>query len=291
VKPELSVVIPVRDAADTIEAQLDALLGQDWDRPWEIVIVDNGSRDATATIVERYRSQDARVRLVDASDRPGVAHCRNVGIREACADAIAMCDADDVVRPGWVRTMGESLRTHELVTGPLDITTLNPDWVLETRGRAIADGPGQFFGIFEFAHSCNLGFRRDVVQRCGGFDEALAAGEDVELSGRLWRAGVKLVYLDDAVVSYRYRTSRRGLWRQARSFGQVRPELFRRVERDGIHIPAEDRRGRLRSWAYLARNVGLLASRSGRAKWVWVAAGNVGRLEGDLRAPWAGRVR
>jgi len=288
VSAELSVVIPVRDAAGTIQDQVDALLAQEWDRPWELVIVDNGSRDATRSIVERYTARDARVRLVDASDRPGVAHCRNAGVRAALADAIAMCDADDVVAPGWVRAMGDGLREHELVTGPLDITTLNPEWVLETRGRAIATGPGQFFGVFEFAHSCNLGFRRPVVERVGGFDEDLAAGEDIELSARLWKAGVKLVYLDDAVVRYRYRTSMRGLWRQARSYGQFRPELFRRVEAAGIEVPPSTR---LRSWAYLVRNVNLLGSRAGRAKWVWIAAGNVGRVEGDLRVPWAGRVR
>ncbi len=286
--PQLSVVIPVRDAAATIEDQLDALLSQDWDRPWELVVVDNGSRDETPEIVERHAACDARVRLVDVSDRPGVAHCRNAGIHAALADAIAMCDADDIVAPGWLRAMGEGLLVHELVTGPLDITTLNPEWVLETRGRTIASGPGQFFGVFEFAHSCNLGFQRAPVERVGGFDETLAAGEDVELSGRLWRAGVKLAYLDAAVVRYRYRTTMRGLWRQARTYGQVRPELFRRVEAAGIAVP---RAGVARSWAYLARNPRLLASRSGRAKWMWMAAGNVGRLEGDLRLPWAGRVR
>jgi glycosyltransferase involved in cell wall biosynthesis len=288
VTPELSVVIPVRDAAATIEDQLDALLDQHWDRPWELLVVDNGSRDATAAIVDRYAAADPRVRRVDASDRPGVAHCRNVGLRAARAEAIAMCDADDIVAPGWVQAMGDGLRTHELVTGPLDVTTLNPEWVLETRGRAIESGPGQFFGVFEFAHSCNLGFQRAVVERIGGFDEDLAAGEDVELSGRLWRAGVKLAYLEDAVVRYRYRTTIGGLWRQARGYGRARPELFRRIAGAGITVPA---RGSARSWAFLVRHLGLLRSRAGRAKWVWVAAGNVGRLEGDLHAPWVGRVR
>lgn len=286
-RPELSVVIPVRDAAGTIEEQLDALLAQTWDRPWELVVADNGSRDGTQAVVERYVAADPRVRLVDASDRPGVAHCRNVGIREARAEAIAMCDADDVVTAGWLRAMGEGLRVHELVTGPLDVTTLNPEWVLETRGRAIESGPGQFFGIFEFAHSCNVGFRRDVVERVGGFDEALVAGEDIELSGRLLRAGVKVGYLDDAVVRYRYRTTTRGLWRQARAYGQVRPELFLRLERAGIETP---RPATLRSWAFLVRNVALVAHRPGRARWLWVAAGNVGQLEGRLGVPWAGRV-
>lgn len=286
--PDLSVVIPVRDAAATLGDQLDALLVQDWDRPWEVVVADNGSTDGTRAIVEQYTAGDPRVRLVDASDRPGVAHCRNVGIRAARADAIAMCDADDVVHPGWVQAMGEGLQRHELVTGPLDITTLNPEWVLDTRGRALAEGPGRFLDLFEFAHSCNLGFRRELVDRLGPFDEQLVAGEDVELSGRFWRAGVNVTYLDDAVVSYRYRDTMRGLWRQARAYGQVRRELFGRVAASGIPVTEP---GRLRSWAYLVRNVGLVRSQRGRAKWVWVAAGNVGRIEGDLRLPWAGRVR
>jgi glycosyltransferase involved in cell wall biosynthesis len=287
--PELSVVVPVRNATATIRGQLDALLGQTWDGTFEVVVADNGSTDGTRTVVEEYAARDERVRLVDASDRPGVGHCRNAGIRAARAPAIAMCDADDVVHPGWVRAMGDALREHEFVTGPLDITTLNPEWVRDTRGRALADGPGQFFGVLEFAHSCNVGFRKELVDRAGAFDEHLVAGEDIELSARFLRAGVPLTYVEDAVVSYRYRDTVAGLWRQSRSYGQVRPELFRRVAATGVEVPEAG--GDLRSWAYLVRHVGLLGSKAGRAKWVWVAGGNVGRLEGALRVPWAARVR
>jgi glycosyltransferase involved in cell wall biosynthesis len=283
--PELSVVVPVRDAASPIRTQLDALLAQDWDGEFEVVVADNGSTDGTQAVVQDYADRDPRVRLVDASDRPGVAHCRNVGIRSARAGSIAMCDADDVVHPGWVRAMGDGLREHELVTGPLDITTLNPAWVQDTRGRAIADGPGRF-GRFEFAHSCNVGFRRALVDRVGPFDERLAAGEDVELSARCVQAGASLVYLDDAVVSYRYRDTMRGLWEQARSYGQARSELLRRLAAVGVDGPTG---GSLRTWAYLVRHLGLLGSRPGRAKWVWVAGGAVGRLEGRWRAPATAR--
>jgi hypothetical protein len=90
-------------------------------------------------------------------------------------------------------------------------------------------------------------------------------------------------------VSYRYRDTLRGLWRQARTYGQVRPELLRRLTASGISVP--DSGGQLRSWAYLVRRLGLQRSRAGRAKWVWVAGGNVGRLEGALRVPWVARVR
>jgi glycosyltransferase involved in cell wall biosynthesis len=278
--PELSVVIPARDAAATIDAQLEALLGEDWSRPWELVVADNGSRDATRAIVGRYAARDHRVRLVDASDRPGVAHCRNVGLASARAGAIAMCDADDVVGRGWVRAMATALGEHEFVTGPLDVDELNPAWVADVRGRAITAGPGDFRGVFPFAHSCNLGVRKAVVERWGGFDERLDTGEDVELSFRLWRAGVALTYEPGAVVHYRYRLTLGGLWDQARRHARVGPWLERHVRAAGVAVPPT---GEWRRWLWLLRHAGLLTSRAGRAHWVSVAGGRVGRLEGRWR--------
>lgn len=279
--PELSVVIPARDAAATIDSQLEALLAEVWDRPWEIVVVDNGSRDATTAIVGRYIDRDPRVRLIDASDRPGVSHSRNVGIAAARAVSVAMCDADDVVADGWVRAMGGALRDHEFVTGPLDLDRLNPAWVTETRGRAIESGPGDFCGVFPFAHSCNLGFRKAVVERCGGFDERLDTGEDIELSFRLWQAGLSLTYVPEAVVHYRYRTTMRELWNQSRGHARVAPVLERRVRDAGITLPGA---GEGRRWLWLVRHVGLLTSRAGRARWVSVAGGRVGRIQGRRQA-------
>jgi GT2 family glycosyltransferase len=277
--PALSVVIPARDAGDTIRDQLHALTAQTWDEAWEIVVVDNGSTDATAAIVEGLAARDGRIRLVPAGGGTGVAHSRNVGIEAARAPAIAMCDADDVVDAGWVAAMGRALREHELVTGPLDVESLNPAWVTGTRGRALGDGPGDFGGI-AFAHSCNVGFRREVVERCGGFDESLAAGEDVEWSARAARHGVSLHFAPEARVRYRYRTTLGGLFHQARSYGRANRTLLLRLRAAGT---APDVGPAWRNWAWLARHVGIVASRPGRARWVWVAGGRVGDLEGRLR--------
>jgi GT2 family glycosyltransferase len=242
------------------------------------VVVDNGSRDATPTIVRRYAARDGRVRLVDASDRAGVSHTRNVGIAAARAESVAMCDADDVVGSGWVAAMGTALRAHPFVTGPLDVDELNADWVAGVRGRAIETGPGDFHGVFPFAHSCNVGLRKTVVEQCGGFDEELDTGEDIELSFRLWRAGVPLTYVPDAVVHYRYRTDLRALWDQAVGHARVGPVLEQRVRATGVEVEAG---GEWRRWLWLVRHGGLLASRAGRAHWLSVAGGRVGRLAGQ----------
>jgi glycosyltransferase involved in cell wall biosynthesis len=286
-QPALSVVIPAHNAAATLGDQLDALLAQSWGRPWEIVVVDNRSTDATPCVATEYAEREPRVRLVRADARAGVAHSRNVGIAAARAEAIAMCDADDRVAPGWVAAMGAALENHDLVTGPLDVDALNPAWVAGTRGRAIADGPGDFCGI-AFAHSCNLGLRRALADRCGDFDESFPAGEDIEWSFRAGLSGATVTYVPDARVHYRYRTTFTGLWRQARTYGRVRPRLVRRFRAAGSDLTLTPS---WRGWLWLGRNVGLLGTRAGRARWLWVAGGQVGRLEATLRLRGAGSTR
>ena len=199
-KPELTVVVPARNASATIGDQLDALLGQQCERPWELIVVDNGSADDTPSIVAQYAERDGRVRLLTANGVRSAAFSRNAGISAARSEAIACCDADDIVAPGWLRAMSEALERAELVAGRIDVHRLNPEWLAATRGTAIERGPGDFMGLCQFAHGANMGVRKSVIERFGGFDEQLPIGEDIELSHRLERGGVRLFYADNAVV-------------------------------------------------------------------------------------------
>ena len=72
-QPMLSVVVPVLDAEDVVSGQLEALASQEWSRPWEVVVADNGSTDGTIAVIERYRARLPAVRVVDAptaGDKP-----------------------------------------------------------------------------------------------------------------------------------------------------------------------------------------------------------------------------
>ena len=277
-----SVVIPVRDAAAVVPDQLGALRAQRWEGHWEVVVaLDAGSADATADVVGRYADGWPRLRIVDAPPGGGPGSARNVGAAAAAGSALAFCDADDVVAPGWVAAMGDALRHHEFVTGPLELDRLNPTWLVESRGRSFADRRPVYEGIFPYASSCNLGVRRPVFERAGGFDAAWRVGEDIELSMRLWLSGIVLHFEPGAVVHYRYRPTLRSTYRQARSYGRVRPLLAERLRRAGR--PAPNRSAGLRNWAWLVRHVRLLAGRPGRAKWLWVAGQRVGSLEGSWR--------
>ncbi len=190
-----------------------------------------------------------------------------------------MTDSDDVVAPGWVAAIGDALRDAAFVTGPLDVHALNPPGVVETRGLAIERGPGDFLGV-PFAHSCNMAFRRDLVDRVGRFDETLVNGSDVEFSYRLWRAGVELVYVPGAVVRYRYRTETGDLYRQSRNYARAKATLVKRFRADGTEISVSVP---WRNWLWLVRHAPSVARPAGRNKWIWVFGTCVGSAQGAWR--------
>jgi len=278
--PSLSVVIPAFDAAATIEAQLDALLAQPGD--FEVIVADNGSTDATRAIVERRCARDPRLRIVDASARRGPSHARNAGARVAGAELLAFCDADDIVGNEWVAAIHVGLGTHDFVTGPMELALLNPPWLVTAKGTTGTAGLVWFEGRFPFASSCNIGIRRARLLAHGGFDESLHVGEDIDLAMRLHLDGTTVAYLPDAVVHYRYRTSRSAMFSRARAYGASRPELADRFRsRSGIVV---SRWRPMRNWLWLFRHLGDLRDRSGQTHWLWTAGVRVGALEGSVRS-------
>ncbi len=278
---DLSVVIPAHNVASTLGDQLDALAAESWDGEWEIVVVDNCSTDGTAALVRDHATRNPRLRLVPATERKGPSYARNVGFEAAAAEMIAACDADDVIAPGWVRAMGDALRVHPCVTGPLEVDRLNPTWLATTRGRpSLTEGP-TWFGVFPIVAAGNLGIRRDVWRAAGRFDEAFSAQEDHEFALRLRLRDVPIFFEPAALVHYRYRGSTRALWDQGRVYGASRPLLWRRVQRAGLEPPS--RVAGWRSWLWLLVHLVDLRTEHGRAAWVWVAANRLGQLRGCIR--------
>ena len=96
----LSIIIPCRNAARTIEETLQALADQKWPAAWEVIVADNGSTDNLARVVAKYTLRIPHLRLVDASARRGASYARNIGVNAATGEYILFCDADDVPAAG-----------------------------------------------------------------------------------------------------------------------------------------------------------------------------------------------
>jgi len=223
--PELvSVIVPARNSATTLGEQLEALAAQDHDGPWELVVADNGSTDDTVAVVERaVRGTrpwvDARV--VDASQRAGSAHARNVGAAHARGDLYCFCDADDVVEPSWLGALVRAAADHHLVGGRLDLEQLNSARVRSWRpapSAAVSDAPA-------FAPTSNMAIWADVFDALDGLDVTYLKSHDVELSKRAVAAGADLGFAPDAVVHYRLRSTLGGLAHQSYRAGRATVQM------------------------------------------------------------------
>jgi GT2 family glycosyltransferase len=203
--PQFSVIIPCRNMGATIGSQLEALAQQSWSQPWEIIVSDNGSKDDSVRVVERFAARLPQLRLVDSSDRPGAAHARNVGVRAAAGPALAFCDADDEVGAGWLAAMGTALARHEFVACRLDTRKLNRAWVRHPQEYGLQEL--SYPPYLPVAGGCSVAVKRVVHEEVGGFDESarVAPLEDTDYCIRVQLQGVPLVFAADAVVHYRYR--------------------------------------------------------------------------------------
>jgi glycosyltransferase involved in cell wall biosynthesis len=278
---DLSVVIPARNEEHRLGSQLEALLGQVWDGEWEVVVVDNGSTDGTRRVVEEYASRSSRVRYLRAAERADQSYAANAGVQASAADAVAFCDADDVVADGWLAAMARGLASHDVVTGPNLVDELNPPWLAASRGRSAEEPIGTFSGIFPLVRGNNYGVRATVWDRVGPLAEGAFPVADQEFSLRCWLAGVEIVGLPDAAVHYRYRSDARSLWKQGFAYGSHRPLIARRLIDAGHRGPPK--LGGWRSWLMLVVKAPLVVTRTGRAQWLWIAGNRLGQVVGSVR--------
>ncbi len=282
-RPRLvSVVVPVRDAAEHLPAQIEALARQDHGGAWEIVIADNGSRDGSVAAALGQLDRLPWARLVHATSRRGPSHARNAGSAAARGDFLAFCDADDVASPGWVRGMAEAAAQGDLVAGGVGAEEVNDDLTRAWHDIPPRDRALQGMRFLAHASGTSTGVWRDVFEALGGFDEAVAVGEDIEFSWRAQIAGYRLVQAPDAIVHERYRRRIRDLALQHVRYGAAGPLLYRRFAREGM--PPSSLTGAARGWAsVVARIPTLPRSAEARGRWVIDAALRLGHLSGSLR--------
>jgi glycosyltransferase involved in cell wall biosynthesis len=278
----LSVVIPCLNEARGVDTQLGRLAEERWSEPWEIVVADNGSTDGTKAIVREYQKRIENLVLVDASSRPGASHARNVGVSAARGGLVAFCDADDEIQPGWVAAMGQSLGSHELVAGRLDSTKLNERWAV--RGRPQDDGLNALAGHLPHALSTNLGVRRALHERVGGFDEEfLGAAHDVDYCWRLQRAGAELHFDPRVVMAYRFRHDFLALFRQARFYAIGMVSIYRKHLQHGLPQQRHPWLLGVLTWAGLLKVLPIRPSKHALATFVWTLGWKVGMVEGSIR--------
>lgn len=207
-KMALSVVIPARNASETLARTLDSLLAQT--RPdWHAIVVDDGSTDDTRLVAETYVSRDPRFSLLVHDGAPtGVSAARNRGIAAATGQWLLFLDSDDTVEPAFAAKM---LARVESVPGAK--IAYCSSRIVSTSGRLsairfpheIALAPFEAFARYAPLVIHGAVFDRALVVEQGGFDVGLRTYEDLDFHQRLARTGVQFLPVPDALAFYHMR--------------------------------------------------------------------------------------
>lgn len=272
----VSVAIPARDAVATIVEQINAVLAQECPVAFEVIVADNGSRDGTRAAVATIAARDERVRIIDATQAPGEAGARNVAVEACRSNLVAFCDADDVVRPGWLTAVYGALAAgaHAAVV-TREQWSLNPGF----EGRAVPETV-----ITRWVAGGAFAVRRGLYLQLGGFDTSLPTAADTEFGFRLFdRMGRHPQEVPMAVVSVRLPHDLGTLFRRARRLSRVRDQLRRRHPGHLSARTIDVARFRVELLRRLTiGDPGLANSRT--AGWLEVAGTLVGDVEGSVSA-------
>ena len=237
--PELvSVIVPSYNSGFLLQAQLAAIAEQDYPGDVEVIVADNGSRDASASAARAWAGEARARRLVNASTtRAGGGAERRC--RAARGDFLAFCDADDVVSASWLRELVESAGDADLVGGCFESRRLNSPSV--SRCFMLTDPEAPHLSFLPAAAGGNLGVWADVFAALGGFDERSRAGEDVAFVWNAQLAGYTYAP-STAVVHKRFPADLRDAARRFFGYGLGDAWLYSQFGGAGMRVATAARR-------------------------------------------------
>ncbi|MBY2951899.1 glycosyltransferase family 2 protein [Rhizobium leguminosarum] len=209
-RPLVSVVIPAFNASTYIERTLRSAVRQTYDA-LEIIVVNDGSMDHTAKVVEQIAASDSRIRLLSTPNR-GVAAARNTGIEASSGRFVAFLDADDLWHPTKIEKQVNALNrlpSHWAAVYTLHYIINEDDEIVRPGSSDVARGYiyARHLNVKYVGNGSALLVRRDVALAIGGFDGSYAAAgiggcEDLDFELKL-AAPYFIEVVPERLVGYR----------------------------------------------------------------------------------------
>ncbi len=229
--PRVSVVIPAYNAESTLAGTLTSVFEQTY-TDYEVIVVDDGSTDATPQLLAGYGD---RLRVVHKENEGKPAAARNRGLEAARGTYVAFLDADDLWCPAKLAKqvalmdanprIGLSFTAARIINGKGQVVQVNP---------CPPDGRGAIYGLLSIRNimvGSSVMVRRQAVEAVGGYDESLTSIENWDLWIRIAREWL-VDYVDEPLTEYRKHDGNRSVNVELR-----RRNIFRILER---HHDASD---------------------------------------------------
>ena len=227
-----SIIVPVYNRPDEVDELLESLLHQE-EKDFEVIVVEDGSQVPCGDVCQRYAGQMELRYYEKPNSGPG--QSRNYGAERAKGEYLLILDSDVVVPPGYLKAISEELERQpaDAFGGP---DCSHPSFT--DIQKAISYSMTSFFttgGIRGgkkkldkfYPRSFNMGIRRDVDLRLGGFSR-MRFGEDIDFSIRIFQAGCHCRLFPGAWVWHKRRTDFRKFWRQVFNSGIARINLYKK---------------------------------------------------------------
>ncbi len=211
----VSVVLNIMNEEKNIADLLDSLVIQE--QPLEIVIVDANSWDRTREIVQRYVDEHPFIRMFVKWGTRG--ESTNYGISKAKGEILAFTGGDCIVNPFWVRELRKTITEGADIAAGKTINLGLKAWEELERVELFHKGFDVSFP------SCNMAFRREVIEKVGGFDPWFITAEDIDLNFRAVEAGHTIKYNQNAIVYHRTKATVYRFFKQAFWNGAGRKQL------------------------------------------------------------------
>jgi GT2 family glycosyltransferase len=216
--PKVSVVVCAYNAADTINDCLSSLAKLTYPK-YEVIVVNDGSRDRTGEIAKRY----AGVRVIDIPNG-GLSAARNVGLTAATGEIVAYTDADVRVDRDWLTYLVQPMLTSDVAgSGGPNVVPADDPWIAQCVARA----PGWPTHVMlddriaEHVPGCNMAFRRDALLSIDGFNPVYRrAGDDVDVCWRIQAKGLRIGFAPSALVWHHARCTVGAYSRQQEGYGE-----------------------------------------------------------------------
>ncbi len=212
--PQVSIVMPFRNAEDTLPECLDSLQQQTL-QDFEALLVDDGSEDLSAKIVRDLAREDKRFRLL-CPGRIGLVAALNLGIEQSRAALIARMDADDIMHPDRLLRQSEFLHDHPDITLVGCRVELFPEDAIRAGYREYVRWQNECVDPGAIAANIyvesplvhpSVMVRRSALQALGGYCEG-PFPEDYDLWLRMHEAGHRMARVEDVLLSWRERPDR-----------------------------------------------------------------------------------
>jgi len=206
---DISIVIPTYNRKKMLERCVASLIGQDYPKEgFEIIVVDDGGRDGTRDAVKRMNFSNLRYIALKHNSGPSAA--RNAGIAIARADVVAVVDDDYILGKDWAAGIMKIMEDqHDQSVIQCRITAAKSDnpyimaWSIQVESMlkrncyvSLEKQGKTFINLLGGAFV----FRKEIITKCGGFDENLRVGEDKDLFYRLNGMGVRILYAPEIAV-------------------------------------------------------------------------------------------